>query len=42
MDKGIILEDGFPEEIFENPKMDYTKKLLSSVPGKKLAALDEI
>lgn len=39
---GDCVEYDESEEIFENPKMDYTKKLLSSVPGKKLAALDEI
>lgn len=39
---GQCVEYDESEEVFENPKMDYTKKLLSSVPGKKLAALDDV
>jgi peptide/nickel transport system ATP-binding protein/oligopeptide transport system ATP-binding protein len=30
--KGELVEIDSNEEIFNNPKMDYTKKLLSSVP----------
>ena len=37
---GKSVEYGKSEEIFENPSKDYTKKLLSSVPGKKLAAIE--
>ena len=29
MDKGIILEDGFPEEIFENPNHQRTREFIS-------------
>lgn len=31
MDGGVILEEGTPEEIFDNPKMDRTKDFLSKV-----------
>lgn len=31
MDGGVILEEGAPEEILENPKMDRTKEFLSRV-----------
>lgn len=31
MDQGVILEEGTPEEIFRNPKMDRTKDFLSKV-----------
>jgi len=33
MNKGEIIETGYPNEIFKHPKQDYTKKLLSSIPG---------
>jgi peptide/nickel transport system ATP-binding protein len=33
MNKGEIIETGYPDEIFNHPKQDYTKKLLSSIPG---------
>lgn len=39
---GECVEYADSEEIFEKPKEDYTKKLLSSVPGKKLADCDDI
>lgn len=39
---GECVEYADSEEIFENPKEAYTKKLLSSVPGKKLADCDDI
>ena len=32
MHKGKIVESGNAEEVYENPKMDYTKKLLEAVP----------
>ncbi len=38
---GKCVEYGESEEIFENPSKDYTKKLLSSVPGKRLAAIEQ-
>ncbi|WP_300411184.1 amino acid ABC transporter ATP-binding protein [Lagierella sp.] len=31
MDKGIILEEGSPEDIFENPKFDRTKEFLQRI-----------
>lgn len=39
---GQCVEYDESEEVFENPKMDYTKKLLSSVPGKTLAKCDDL
>lgn len=32
MNKGKIEEIGFSEEIYQNPKTDYTKKLIASIP----------
>jgi len=32
MNKGEIIETGYPDEIFNHPKQDYTQKLLSSIP----------
>ena len=31
MDKGVIVEDGAPSEIFGNPKKERTKEFLSRV-----------
>ena len=31
MDEGIILEDGTPEEIFDNPKHDRIKQFIGSI-----------
>ena len=42
MYKGRCVEYNDSEEIFENPKEDYTKKLLSSVPGKTLAQVEDV
>lgn len=33
MNKGKIEEQGFPEEIYENPKASYTQKLIDAIPG---------
>jgi peptide/nickel transport system ATP-binding protein len=33
MNKGRIVETGYPDDIFSNPKEDYTKKLLSAIPS---------
>lgn len=33
MNKGKIEEEGFPEEIYNNPKAEYTKKLIAAIPG---------
>lgn len=35
MNKGKIEEQGFPEDIYNNPQANYTKKLIASIPGKK-------
>ena len=32
MKSGEIVESGTPGELFENPKTDYTKQLLSAIP----------
>ena len=42
MYQGECVEYADSEEIFENPKEDYTKRLLLSVPGKKLAAIEDV
>jgi len=34
MNKGEIIETGDPDEIYYHPKMEYTKKLIASIPGK--------
>lgn len=39
MYKGQAMEYGEADEIFENPKDEYTKKLLSSLPGENLAKI---
>lgn len=33
MNKGKIEEQGFPEEIYNNPQAEYTKKLIAAIPG---------
>jgi len=33
MNKGKIEEQGFPEDIFNSPQADYTKKLINAIPG---------
>ncbi|MGZ3872158.1 MAG: ABC transporter ATP-binding protein [Mucilaginibacter sp.] len=33
MNKGEIVETGYPDEIYYHPKEAYTKKLISSIPG---------
>jgi peptide/nickel transport system ATP-binding protein len=32
MQNGIVVETGFPEQIFEDPQHKYTKSLLHAVP----------
>ena len=34
LNNGIIEEEGYPEELFEKAKSDYTRKLIASIPGK--------
>jgi peptide/nickel transport system ATP-binding protein len=36
MQSGEIVEEGAADQIYFNPKMDYTKKLISSIPGNHL------
>lgn len=33
MNKGKIEEQGFPEDIYNNPQAEYTKKLIAAIPG---------
>ncbi|WP_025146780.1 ABC transporter ATP-binding protein [Pedobacter jeongneungensis] len=33
MNKGKIEEEGFPEQIFNTPKAEYTRKLIEAIPG---------
>jgi peptide/nickel transport system ATP-binding protein len=33
MNKGEIIETGDPDDIYYRPKMEYTKKLIASIPG---------
>lgn len=35
MRKGIIVEEGTVQEIFRNPKEDYTKNLIAAIPTRK-------
>lgn len=36
--KGEVVEQGTGDELFENPQQDYTRKLLTSIPGRSLLA----
>lgn len=36
MNAGQIVEQGFPEELYLNPKQEYTQKLIAAIPGKTL------
>ncbi|SHF98223.1 ABC transporter ATP-binding protein [Pedobacter caeni] len=33
MNKGKVEETGFPEDIYNHPKAEYTKKLITAIPG---------
>ena len=33
MNKGRIEEEGFPEDIYNRPKAEYTQKLITAIPG---------
>lgn len=35
MNKGEIIETGDPDEVYYRPKMEYTKRLIASIPGAK-------
>ena len=37
---GIVVERGTREEIFKNPKQEYTKQLVSAAKGKQLTEID--
>lgn len=41
MYQGRIIESGFPEEIWNDPKEDYTKKLIAAIPQPVKLVLDE-
>lgn len=36
MNKGIIVEEGYPEDIYSQPQSEYTKILIDSIPKGKL------
>ena len=36
MEKGRIVEQSSVDEVFENPKQDYTRELLDAIPGAKI------
>jgi len=38
MNRGVIVEEGPVEEVFNHPKDDYTKKLIASIPVRRRAA----
>lgn len=38
MQRGVIVESGTPEQIFDNPQDEYTQELLAAIPGGSLAA----
>lgn len=35
MNKGKIEEQGFPEEIYNNPQAEYTRRLIAAIPGNR-------
>lgn len=35
MNKGEIIETGDPDDIYDHPKEEYTKRLIASIPGSK-------
>lgn len=37
MNKGKIIESGNANEVYFNPKMEYTQQLIDAIPGKKLS-----
>jgi len=39
MNKGKITEEGLADEIYFNPKTEYTKKMLQAIPGKSLITI---
>lgn len=33
LNKGVVEEEGFPEDVFQNPQSSYTRKLIEAIPG---------
>lgn len=40
MHQGVVVEQGSVDEVYRNPRHDYTRRLLASVPGSKGFSLD--
>ncbi len=38
MQRGVVVESGTPERIFDDPQHPYTKELLAAIPGASLAS----
>lgn len=36
MRKGVIIEEGFSDEIYFNPRHEYTRQLIAAIPGKNI------
>jgi len=39
MNKGLIEERGFPEDIYSKPESEYTQKLIDAIPKGSLDAI---